>query len=140
YWLANRHKDKLVIDVIDLVASRLGSAIHDSIEKVETENVTKEERLYREVQIEDTTYTISGKFDIMVKEGNVYTLRDIKTTSVWAYIYGSKDNDYREQLSVYRWLASVDKEINPNGFIDFFFTDWQSVKSKDEGYPSQRVI
>lgn len=140
YWLTARHGDTLEIDVSELIAARLGSAIHDSIERVETKNVFKEERVKKTVEIDGVTFTVSGKYDILTFENNKWVLRDIKTTSVWAYIYGGKDDDYRKQLSIYRWLLSGDREVELVAFIDMIFTDWQSMKAKTEdNYPQQRI-
>lgn len=139
--LSKRYKDQLKVDVSDLIASSLGGAIHDSIETVETPNVSKETRVSRLMSVGESIYSVTGKYDILEqKEDGTFTLRDVKTTSVWAYIYGGKDEDYRKQLSIYRWLLSIDKNINDVGFIDFFFTDWQSSKAKmDSSYPQQRL-
>ena len=140
YWLTLRYGDDLVMDVTDLVASRLGSAIHDSIEQVATRNVSKEERVSKEIEIDGTKFTISGKYDVLTKENEKWIIRDIKTTSVWSFIYGGKDEDYRKQLSVYRWLLTQQHEIEPVAYIDFIFNDWQAVKAKtDDNYPDQRI-
>ena len=143
YWLTRRHGDNLTVDVSELIASRLGNAIHDSIEQVETPNVSKEQRLSRKLEMGGISYTISGKYDIMVYDESTkkWTIRDIKTTSVWAWIYGGKDEDYRKQLSIYRWLAvATGVELEPVACIDFIFTDWQSQKAKTEdNYPQQRI-
>jgi hypothetical protein len=121
--LSVRHAEDLEIDVIDLVSSRYGSAIHDSVERIKTPGVDKETRVFREITIGTTKYNVSGKYDILVDNGNeTHTLRDMKSTSVWAYIYGGKDEDYRTQLSIYRWILAPQKEITDDAFIDFFFT------------------
>jgi len=141
--LTMRHADTLQQDASDLIASRIGTAIHDSIERIESENVTKELRLHRKIQIENIEYTVSGKFDILVTDNNqVATLRDIKTTSVWSYVFGSKDLDYKLQLSIYRWLLlGSDYKVNTVGYIDFFFTDWQSMKARqDNKYPQKKIL
>lgn len=135
-----RHHENLETDVLDLIAARLGSAIHDSIERIDTPGVTKETRVSREVLIDDVVYTVTGKFDILTEEEDGFRLRDIKTTSVWAYIYGGKDEDYRRQLSIYRWLLSPDYQVKDIGYIDFMFTDWQASKAKqDSSYPQSRI-
>ena len=41
FLLTTRHVNKLQQDVSDLIASKMGSAIHDSIESVKTESVQK---------------------------------------------------------------------------------------------------
>jgi Txe/YoeB family toxin of Txe-Axe toxin-antitoxin module len=140
--LTQRYHEHLEKDVVDFIASKVGTAIHDSIENITTENVTKEVREERLVTTSSgQPYKVTGKFDVLVKEDDgTYTLRDIKTTSVWAYIYGGKDKDYIEQLSIYRWLLSQNFNVNITGYIDFFFTDWQSSKAKNEHtYPQHRV-
>lgn len=141
YWLTFRHGDDLEIDVSDLVASRLGRAIHNSLEQIQTPGVQKETRVTRQVEMDGVTYTIRGTYDLLVNEGGKWTLRDIKTTSVWSYIYGGKDEDYKKQLSIYRWLLQGTQPVEPVAFIDFFFTDWSSTKAKmEEGYPQQRIM
>lgn len=143
YLLTIRHKDKLQADVSDMVSSRIGSAIHDSIEVIETPGVEKENRLSREVEMGAVTYTVTGKYDILdCHDDGTFTLRDIKTTSVWSYVLGGKDEDYCKQLSIYRWLlAGNGKEARDKGYIDFFFTDWQRSKAKqDPKYPQNKVL
>lgn len=138
--LTARHGDVLEIDVSELVASRFGNAIHDSIERVQTPGVSKEQRVARKLLIDGVEYTITGKYDLLVENEGIHTIRDIKTTSVWAFIYGGKDEDYRTQLSIYRWLLSETHQINPTAYIDFFFTDWQGSKARaEEKYPQQRI-
>jgi len=139
--LTLRYADRLQQDVSDLIASRVGGAIHDSIEKVDTPGVLKEIRAERTVSLGSVTYKVTGKFDIMeIEQDETHTLRDIKTTSVWSYILGGKDDTYEKQLSIYRWLNSVDREVNDIGYIDFFFTDWQGTKARtDRNYPQHRI-
>ena len=138
--ISGRHAGELQIDVSELIASKYGNAIHDSVERIDTPGVQKEQRTTRKIDIDGAEYTVTGKYDILVEENGVHTLRDMKSTSVWSFIYGGKDDDYRHQLSIYRWLLSQDKNVNPVAYIDFFFTDWQSVKARTEqGYPGQRI-
>jgi PD-(D/E)XK nuclease superfamily len=139
--LTRRYAESTEVDVLDLIASRMGTAIHDSIEKISTPNVKKEERVSRVINVNGVDFTITGKYDILTLENNKWTLRDIKTTSVWAYIFGGKDEEYQKQLSIYRWiLDSMGIPLNDEAFIDFIFTDWQSVKAKTEdNYPQQRI-
>lgn len=145
HWLTLRNDDKLKMDVSDLASSKIGTAVHDSIELIDTEGVMKEFRLEHKMLVDGREITIRGKFDILEKQSDgTYSLRDIKTTSVWAFILGGKDDDYSKQMSIYRWLLAKDKEFvgTPNdiGYIDFFFTDWQSAKAKtDKEYPQHKI-
>lgn len=139
--LTKRYVNQLQQDVSSLVASRLGTAIHDSIEKIQTPGIVKETRVSRSILLGETLFNITGKPDIQVDNyDGTWTLRDIKTTSVWSYVYRGKDEDYRLQLSIYRWLLSASKQMRDEGYIDFFFTDWQSSKARqDPQYPQQRI-
>ena len=141
YLITSRHRDELQTDVVDRVAACVGSAIHDSIERIETPNVQKEQRASRTICVGDVVYTVTGRYDILEDNSDgTFTLRDVKTTSVWAFIFGGKDESYQIQLSIYRWLLSLDKVVTAHGFIDFFFTDWQSMKARqDHKYPQQRI-
>lgn len=139
--LGSRYTEDVETDVSELIAARYGTAIHDSVEKIETPGVSKEVRLHRQIQIEDTVYTVSGKYDILVDLGHgTYQLQDMKSTSVWSYIYGGKDEDYRKQLSIYRWLLSPTHQVIDQSSITFFFTDWSSSKARqDQDYPKLRI-
>jgi hypothetical protein len=141
HWLTLRYGDQIEMDASDLIAARLGQAVHDSIEKVSTSDVIKEQRISKTIDINGSPYTITGRFDILAYRDGLYVLRDIKTTSVWSYILGGKDEEYRKQLSTYRWLLAGRHEVEPLGYIDFFFTDWQSAKVRqDNRYPQRRVL
>jgi hypothetical protein len=156
-------KNTITPDVADFIASRLGHAIHDSIEAawvdgyaIALRKLGYPEKLIERVQInpkvvdpegiqvwlEQRTervllgYTISGKFD-MVLDG---VLQDNKSTSVYTYMLGSKDDDYCKQGSIYKWL-NPDKITSDHMNIQFIFTDWSRAQAKQNPkYPQQRVL
>jgi hypothetical protein len=153
------------VDVTDLISSRLGTAIHDSIEhswkigyadamrklgypeKVisrvvinPTEVVEEdfpiylEQRFFREVP--GTNVVVSGKFDQIIN-GEV---NDTKTTSVYTYINRTKEDDYRIQGSIYRWI-NPDKITSDIMRIQHVFTDWQSSQARiNPDYPQSRLV
>ena len=156
-----------VTDVADLMASGLGSAIHDAVEAVWLDK-EKRERSLRKLGIPDDViasilvnpkpeelfegcipvyleqrvvrefmgYRITGKYDA-VADGRV---NDTKSTGTYSYTKGSKDEDYRKQLSAYKWL-NPDKVTDHVGQINFAFTDWQSyMAARDPNYPEKRLI
>jgi len=152
--LGRRYKDsKKEVDVDDLIASSMGTALHDSIENawkdkdkvVEVLNslgYINAEDIYNNITFEKRTikkingYKISGKFDL-VFDGIV---ADIKSTSVWTWIYGSKDEDYKLQMSIYKWL-NPELITNTHGYVEFIFTDWSKQKAiQDKQYPQSRVM
>jgi len=139
YALTQQNWDNLEIDVEDLIASRYGTAIHDSIEKVNLTGCKQEERLKKAVK----NKIISGKFDILKEISDKrWQLIDVKSTSVWTYIYGSRDEDYKKQLSIYRWLAiQHNYSVVQTAKIWMIFTDWSSAKAKeDPKYPQSRIV
>lgn len=138
YALTEQNSEKLEIDISDIIASRYGTAIHDSFEKVKLSNCIQEQRLKTKIEGK----TLTGKFDILHKVNNtLYELIDIKSTSVWSYIYGSKEEDYIKQLSIYRFLAERNGiDVVEKAKIILVFTDWSSSKARnDSSYPQTRI-
>jgi hypothetical protein len=159
--------NEAIPDLSDFVASRFGHAIHDSVEhawktgyveamrklgypqkminrvKINPETVEDgdmpvylEQRYFRRIEVNGVKIVISGKFDQIIN-GEV---NDIKTTSAYSFVSGSKDEDYRLQGSIYRW-------INPNKIhsdyirIQHVFTDWQRMQAKiNPAYPQNRIL
>lgn len=95
-----------------------------------------EQRAFRTIVINGVTYTIGGKFD-MVAEGIVH---DNKSTTAYTWLYGTKDDDYKLQGSLYRWL-NPDKITEDFIRINFIFTDWQKMSAKQNpNYPQKRCL
>ena len=133
--LKRLHYDELSVDVSDLIASRYGTAIHAAFENIKLTDCIQEQRLKAEFD----NFTLSGKFDILRREGIFYRLIDIKSTSVWKLIMGDYDQ-YIKQLSIYRYLCVENGyDTMQEAYIYFFFTDWQKRKAKeDPEYPQLR--
>ena len=156
--------EERLTEIAGLVKSRMGSAIHDSIERAWVENYQQSmrnlgysERIIKKVVVnplpgeltEDDIpvyleqrayrdvlgYRVSGKFDF-VAEGRV---EDFKSTSVNTYINGNKDEDYTIQGSIYRWL-NPDIITDDVMAIQFIFTDWSAARAKaDPKYPNKQT-
>jgi hypothetical protein len=157
--------DEQEMDVSDLIPSALGKSLHDSIEKAWVKGHKRSLKLLgypdnvinrvlvnpkpEEIQsdsiviwVEQRTirkfqnFTIGGKFDL-VTEG---ILQDNKSTSVYAWVYGTKDEDYALQGSLYKWL-NPDKITEDFIRINFIFTDWQkNMAKRDPKYPQSRLM
>jgi len=155
------------MDIADLLASSMGTALHDSIEQAWRKNGARAlkalgypPKVYENLRINPTPeelkenpsivpcyieqrvtkeidgYKIGGKFD-MILDGRLF---DHKTTSVWAYLLGSKDEDYALQMGMYRWL-NPDKVLDDHGHINFIFTDWQRAASlQNPNYPKLKTV
>lgn len=159
-------QDMSLTEVMALVQSRMGSAIHDAIERswlndnhvkaltalgypqkvIERIRVNPEPGTLKEgeipVYLEKRTskaiggWTVSGKFDF-VAEGRV---EDFKTTGVFTWINNTKDDDYILQGSIYRWL-NPDIITQDRMAIQFLFTDWSTAQARSNPkYPQQRTM
>lgn len=160
-------------DVADYIPSGLGKSLHDSIEKAWTKGYARSlklmgypDELIARVRINPTDeelkadpdilaiflerrmfrlhkgFTVGGKYD-GVFEGIV---QDNKSTSAFTWVYGGKDDDYKLQMSLYRWIdaeqmdGSIPKITEDYGRINFIFTDWQRMSAKtNPNYPQKRV-
>ena len=152
-----------LVNLADMMNSRMGTAIHDGIEKAWTTNYRrameaiglpqrvidmvrinpKEEELsddilpiYLEQRLtrELGKWKVTGKFDF-IGEGRV---QDFKTTSVFTYKNQTNNTKYIQQGSIYRWLNP--KMIHQDQMdIHFIFTDWKGGMVKtDPNYPPKR--
>ena len=151
-------------ELIQMVNSRMGSAIHDGIERAWKNNYStalellgypkrvrelirinpKPEELeegiipiYMEQRAykQVGNYRVSGKFDF-IGDGR---LEDFKSTSVFTAMHNTNDEKYIWQGSIYRWL-NPELITKDEMAIQFIFTDWSAGKARsDPKYPQQRL-
>lgn len=150
--------------LLNMFASRRGTAIHSALENVWTNdnlrnkaldalglkelkeriviNKHKENPNQIEIWLEQRSYktiddmTINGQFD-MVMDGQVV---DYKNTSVFTYMHGSKIEDYKLQGSIYRWL-NPDLITDDKIKIIYIMHDWTSRDAKiNPNYPQMPII
>lgn len=160
-------KDQSLPDVISMLKSRIGTAIHDSIEAAWTHNA--EQALNdlgfsksisknivinpeNEIDLDDDAipvymeqrlskefmgFTITGKYDF-IAEG---VLNDFKSTGTFTYLKGNKDKDYSLQGSIYRWLDNGNLITEDTMKIQFIFTDWKQREAmQNPKYPKLPVL
>ena len=157
-------EDMTPVDLVNLVPSRMGSAIHDAIERSWKDNYPnalaslgypkrviekirinpKPEELtdgvipiYMEQRAKKTVgkFTVTGKYDF-IGDGRV---EDFKSTSTYTATNNTNDEKYIWQGSIYRWLNPqiITKDEMA---IQFIFTDWSKAKAMaDPKYPQQRI-
>ena len=157
-------EDMTPVDLVNLVPSRMGSAIHDAIERSWKDNYPnalaslgypkrviekirinpKPEELtdgvipiYMEQRAKKTVgkFTVTGKYDF-IGDGRV---EDFKSTSTYTATNNTNDEKYIWQGSIYRWLNPqiITKDEMA---IQFIFTDWSKAKAmQDPKYPQQRI-
>ena len=152
-------------DVLDFVASRTGTAIHNAAEnawlhhnyKKNMKKLGYHQDVIDRVQVNpnivsmDTDdiniflekrsitsiggYRVGGKFDA-VFDGFI---RDIKTVKAFSFMKND-NSDYQLQMSIYKWL-NPDIITGDIGFIDMLITDWKQFEAdaKPE-YPQLPVV
>ena len=157
------------LDITDLLASRLGTAIHDGIEKAWNTNAHNAlkilgypEKMINRVLINPTSEELEATknpIPVYMEQrafkringhiiGGKYDfvgdghLEDFKSTGVYSYIKGSSDEKHRIQGSIYRWLNPeiVTSDIM---LVQYLFTDWSKLHAKirkDSGYPQSRAV
>ena len=154
-----------LVDISGLVPSRMGTALHDAIERSWLHNYQTamkalgypqkvidrvlvnpaNDELYEgciPVYLEQRSYKVidgikvSGKYDF-VGEGR---LEDFKSTSTFTWVNGTKDDDYILQGSIYRWL-NPEIITQDRMAIQFIFTDWQAAQARaNPKYPQARTV
>jgi hypothetical protein len=154
-----------LVNLADMMNSRMGSAIHDGIEKAWLTNYREAmraiglpDRVISKVAINPDPHTLElnpdaipiyleqrlkrqlGKWTItgkfdFVGEGRV---QDFKSTSTFTYMKQTGSDKYPQQGSIYRWLNP--KMIHQDQMdIHYIFTDWKAALSKtDPNYPPRR--
>lgn len=150
-------------DVQEKIASRMGTAMHASLEDAWKNNYAKamkdlgiHENTIKKIVINPEKvepdqipvyleqrmykpfgdFVVSGQYDIIV-DGE---LHDLKTTSTYSWVSGCNDEKYIMQGSIYRWL-------NPNLItkdtltINFIFTDWRKLDTiTNPNYPPAKCF
>jgi len=129
--LERRHHDKLETEAMDLLSAWLGSAAHELLSKQEVKNALQEETISAELE----GFKIVGKPD-HYEDG---VLLDFKVTRVWSVIFGSRNEEWTQQLNIYRYmLKSMGFPVNRLEVI-CIFTDWSATKAMAEAdYPNNR--
>lgn len=153
-------------DIQSRIAARVGTAIHEAIEKAWKNNYKEGLRLlgypedainkvrinptesedniipvYQESRLYKEIEVNGMKFTIsgqydMIVNGN---LHDIKTTSTYSYESGTNDNKYILQGSIYRWL-NPELITGDELTINFLFLDWkQYMDNRNTNYPPAKA-
>lgn len=153
-----------MMDLLQMVPSRVGTAIHDAIEGAWKGNYKQAmkamgypDKVVDRIMINPTAgqltdsaipiyleqrahkqvgkYVVSGKYDF-IGDGRV---EDFKTTSTYTAMNNTNDEKYILQGSIYRWL-NPEIITKDEMAIQFLFTDWSAARARAEDkYPKQRI-
>jgi hypothetical protein len=157
------------IDVASIIKSRIGNAIHDSIEaawstpsrvvktleslgypkslaeRVRVNPDTQSNYVYPvdmiPVYMEQREYKKLGKWTLTGKFDFILDghLHDFKSTGTFTFVNKTKDDDYIKQGSIYRWLNPT-KITDDVMSIDFIFMDWKQASVMQAGYPPSQTV
>jgi len=133
--LTKKFDDELEQDVSEMVWSLFGSAIHNILEHGKDSNHTVEERIHAEID----GWNLSGAIDLQITNDGGLSIKDYKTTSVWAVMNEKIEWEY--QLNCYAWLVEKVKRtpITDLGIVAIL-RDWKSREvGTKEGYPEAPV-
>lgn len=154
-------------DLSELIAARMGTALHDSIEKAVNTNMSKALRMLgysshviSKVLVNPSPQQLAAMEDPIVlwteirshREVGKWTVggkfdlvaegipQDYKSTSAYSWMYGGRDEDHRLQLSIYKWL-NPEKITEDYGIINYIFTDWmKATAAQNPKYPPSRLM
>lgn len=132
--LMARHDAEISEDVTDRFWAVFGQSIHHVLERATRPEDLAEERL----SVEVGGWTVTGQADLYDYEAR--TLYDFKTTSVWAYKFGVKE-EWKRQLNCYAYLLEEAGFAVETANILMIFKDWRPGESLKygQGYP-EKVI
>ena len=131
--LSKTPKDESLIPLMYKRSSTIGTAVHYWAEHVFDDHPDIDQEMFRERQIklDDITYTISGKCDLVEKQADgTWTLGDWKTGYGKQRTPQALDKD-GIQMSVYRWLLQDEYDINDTAYSLFI----SQSNNCEEAYP-----
>jgi len=141
-FLNKRHLHKVKLYVEDLLHSYTGTGAHDYWEKMLTKIPNTRYECETRLSYTVNNRVISGAFDAVYDERVMY---DMKNTSVWKMMFGSKD-DWAAQQNIYRWLYWNDRQkILKQLKIVGLFRDWNRNNMQRAGknyprYPAMEIL
>jgi len=144
-------------DISDMYYVFVGNAIHNYMETMLTSYMDREkskrfsleQRLYCDIDVDGTMYTIGGQYDCLDMLKSQRKLIDFKTASVAKYSTGLFE-DYELQANIYLYMLrhgyimNKSKEIKYlDGFgegykasLNFILRDWSNMRTNTHNYPS----
>jgi len=129
--LTKKFEDEIETDAADMVWSLFGSAVHNILEHGKDDNHLVEERIHAE----HDGWHISGAIDLQIVNPNGISIKDYKTTTVWAVM--NEKAEWEHQLNIYAWLVEKVKRVTVTDVgIVGIIRDWTRRDAKTrENYP-----
>jgi hypothetical protein len=133
--LNKKFDDMIEQDASEMVWSIFGSAIHNILEHGKDDNHIVEQRIHAELD----GWNISGAVDLQILNPKGVSIKDYKTTSVWAVMNEKIEWEY--QLNIYAWLVEHVKKVPVTDLgIVAILRDWKAREvGTKEGYPEAPI-
>lgn len=133
--LRKSHYENLEQDVMDMVWSIIGTAVHGVLEKGADGNHIVEQRLHSELD----SWHISGAVDLQIVHPDGIEINDYKTVGAWGVMNEKKE--WEEQLNIYAWLVERVKQQPVKALkIIAIIRDWSRRDAETRaGYPATPV-
>jgi hypothetical protein len=129
--LTEKYADSIETDVSDSIWQLFGSGIHAVLEKIDWSKYSNSFQTEERLETKINGWTISGKFDLILDN----QLNDYKVTSAWTKVFGSREEEWKLQMSIYRWLYYKvhGKTLDIIAKINCIYRDFDA-KNVREGY------
>jgi hypothetical protein len=133
--LRKSHYEHLEQDVMDMVWSIIGTAVHGVLEKGADATHVVEQRLHAELD----SWHISGAIDLQITKEDGIEINDYKTVGAWGVMNEKKE--WEEQLNIYAWLVEkVKRQPIVALKIIAIIRDWSRRDAETKhGYPATPV-
>lgn len=134
--LKAKYADQIEVDVIDMIWSIFGSAVHSVLEQGKDENNIVEQRLHADMD----GWHISGAIDLQVVTSSGIEINDYKTVSVWSVM--NEKPEWEQQLNIYAWLVETVKKMPISKIkIVAILKDWKEMEATTrQNYPIKQVV
>jgi len=134
--LKAKYADQIEVDVIDMIWSIFGSAVHSVLEQGKDENNIVEQRLHADLD----GWHISGAIDLQVVTDEGIEINDYKTVSVWSVM--NDKPEWEQQLNIYAWLVETVKKAPISKIkIVAILKDWKEMEATTrQNYPAKQVV
>jgi len=134
--LKAKYADQIEVDVIDMIWSIFGSAVHSVLEQGKDENNIVEQRLHADMD----GWHISGAIDLQVVTDQGIEINDYKTVSVWSVM--NDKPEWEQQLNIYAWLVETVKKAPISKIkIVAILKDWKEMEATTrQNYPAKQVV
>lgn len=133
--LTKKFEDQIETDASDMVWSIFGSAVHNVLEHGKDENHIVEQRIHKEYD----GWHISGAIDLQIVNDKGISVKDYKTTTVWAVM--NEKIEWEVQLNMYAGLVEDVKKVPVTDVgIVAIIRDWSRREAATrEGYPEAPI-